>query len=334
MIQIRERFSDPTDLKKALELLGQLDERGYLASPCADSPILSVLQSLDPPGIFARDLKECLLLQLPPHSLAYKIVDLCFHDLLHSRFKSIEKKMKITDLSSAIQSLAKLHFRPADLFQHECNPPIIADLSICQIGKTWIVESKDEELPKFHLREDYLALSPQSADEKIALRKWIASGKGLLRSLKRRRSILLEIGVFLVRKQAAYLSGRGPLQPLSMKELAEEVHLHESTLSRALADKYASTPRGILPLRSLVSSPAESAKSALQKLIEKEDRKSPLTDAELVAQLQTAGTKLSRRTVAKYRAELKIAPVSCRRYSGLGPKAPKKSEPKSFSEKG
>ncbi len=314
MRQIRERFSNPDEQSQAIGLLEHLDERGFLSPPPPDCPLLSILQTFDPPGIFARDLRECLLLQLTPDSSAYQVVSRCFKDLLHGRFGTIQKKTGIRDLGFAIQALARLNCRPADLFRQEPNAPVIADLSISKIGKTWLVESNDEELPKFHLRSDYLSLSPTSSEEKASLRTWATAGKWLLRSLKRRKSILLDIGVFLVRKQAAYLDQKGDLQPLSIQELAQHVHLHESTLSRALAGKYAQTPRGFLPLRSLLSAPSETAKLALQKLIAQEDKKLPLSDAEIVVQLQKTGRTLARRTVAKYRAELKIGSASRRKY--------------------
>lgn len=315
--QIRERFTNLDERLEAIRLLNHLDERGFLASSTPDSPILSILQTLDPPGIFARDLRECLLLQLEPSSPAHRIVSLCFEDLLHERFKTIQKKTGIQDLSSAIQSLSRLSFRPADLFRQEPNFPVIPDLRMTKVGKTWIVESIDEELPKFHLRTDYLSLSLQSREEKETLRHWAASGKWLLRSLKRRKSILLDIGVYLVRKQAAFFDRKGALQPLSVKELADHVDLHESTLSRALAGKYADTPYGYLPLRSFLSASSDSAKIALQQLIAQEDKKKPLTDGEIVSQLQKMGTIVARRTVAKYRSELKIGSATQRKYTKM-----------------
>jgi RNA polymerase sigma-54 factor len=312
--QIRERFSSPEEQSDAIHLLENLDERGFLAMQPPDCQLLATLQTFDPPGIFARDLRECLLLQLDPGSFAYKIVSHCFEDLLHGRFTAIRQKTGIGDLASSIQTLSRLNARPADLFRQEINPPIIVDLTISKIDKTWVIESNDEELPKFHIRSDYLSLSPNSPEEKESLCGWATSGKWLLRSMKRRKSILLEIGVFLVKKQASYLEQKGDLQPLSIQELSESVHLHESTLSRALSGKYAKTPRGLIPLRSLLSTVSDPAKIALQKLIAHEDKKNPLSDEKLAALLETGGMKLARRTIAKYRAELKISPASRRKY--------------------
>jgi RNA polymerase sigma-54 factor len=144
----------------------------------------------------------------------------------------------------------------------------------------------------------------------------MTSGKWLLRSLKRRKKILLDIGAFLVRTQAEYLNGQGPLQPLTLQQLSSHLGLHESTLSRAFAGKYAETPRGFISLRSLVSaSPeTETAKAALQQLIAHEDKTKPLSDAEITFHLHKIGIKLSRRTIAKYRKALKISPASIRKH--------------------
>src|SRR5579871_1511333 len=121
--QIREMFSNPHEQLEAIGLLENLDERGFLSPAFSDSPILSVLQTFDPLGVFARDLRECLLLQLKPTTSAYQIVSLCFQDLLYGRFKAIQKKTGIQDLSLAIQSISRLNFRPAELFRHETNHP-------------------------------------------------------------------------------------------------------------------------------------------------------------------------------------------------------------------
>ncbi len=319
MSQIRERCPLPAERNLAIHLLEHLDERGYL-SPCPEEvpldTLLPILQSFDPPGIFARDLRECLLLQLQPETPAYGIVSRCFKDLLHGRFETIKKKTGLSDLAPAIQALSRLTLRPADLFKKEVAAPAIADLSISKIGRTWIVETREDELPELSIRADYLALCPESPEEKRSLRSWIASAKWLLRSLKRRRLVLLEIGAFLVRKQAAYLEQKGSLQPLTLQELSQHLRLHESTLSRALSGKHALTPRGFLPLRALLSSApvADGAKQALQKLIAQEDKQNPLNDAEIVARLKETGLTLARRTIAKYRKNLKIGSASRRKH--------------------
>jgi RNA polymerase sigma-54 factor len=293
MQQIREHFPNPDERQEAILILEQMDERGFV--PHANSPLLPILQSFDPPGIFARDLRECLLLQLKEDSPAHKVVTRCFEELLQGKFGAIKKKIGVD-----IATLPHLNLRPADLFREECNPTAVADLIISQAGDSWSVELTDEELPKFHLRDDYPSIPTKSIEEKENMQNWARSGKWVLRSLERRKSILLELGSLLVRKQ-----------PISIHEMAKELELHESTLYRALNGKYALTPEGLLPLRSLVQDSTEAAKNTLRHLIARE--KKPLSDAELVLQLKARGETVARRTVAKYRAELNIAPASRRK---------------------
>ena len=128
--------------------------------------------------------------------------------------------------------------------------------------------------------------------------------------------MLRELGRILIRKQSLFLEQKGPLNPFTVKELAEELNVHESTISRALSSKYASTPRGILPLRSLVAlDPAtQNAREILEALVDSEDKQTPLTDEELAKELGLKGHRVARRTIAKYRAQLKIGPSPQRKH--------------------
>jgi RNA polymerase sigma-54 factor len=213
-------------------------------------------------------------------------------------------------------ALRRLCLRPADVFKPDVVRPVVADLSVFKSSEKWTVEIREEELPKFYMRSDYMSLKFESDAEKECFRMWKTAGKWLVRSLKRRKFLLLEIGAALVRKQAAFLDQKGPLCRLSLQDLAKLVHLHESTLSRAISGKYAWTPRGLLPLHSLIStSPdADRAKYALCRLIEEEDKKKPMNDAAIAFYLEKSGCKVARRTIAKYRRQLNIAHARFRKY--------------------
>lgn len=313
--QIRERFSSPFEQKQAAQLLQELDERGYLEPEVEDSPILFALQRFDPPGIFARSLKECLLLQIESDSSLFHLVKDCFEDLLKGRFEKIRKRTGIQDLAPLLQRLSKLRFRPAELFKTEIALFPSADLLLSEAEEGWTVEVKEEDLPKFHIRTEYKNLALQSLEEKENLREWTAAGKWLLRSLKRRKSILLTLGASLVKKQGDYLLQKGPLHPLTIQEMASQLNLSESTLSRALSGKYALTPRGQIPLRSLfLAAPeAQRAKDALREMVEREDKARPMSDGEIQKRLKSQGFDLARRTVAKYRTQLKIAHARLRK---------------------
>ncbi len=331
MSQIRESFSDSADRRIGEALIESLDEKGFLASPVEELahslqiplerllPILTTLQTFDPPGIFAKNLQDSLLLQLKmegeTHAISFQLIRDCFDDLLYGRYAAIRKKMGPIDLTEAIQKLARLRLRPTEVFKKEVVPMAIADLRIEKTSNGWIVEVSEEDLPKFQINPEYKSLTPETAEEKESLRNWSTAGKWLIRSLKRRRQILVQVGILLVRKQSSFLSLKGNLRSLTLQDLATELDLHESTLSRALSGKYAETPRGLIPLRSLLTTSPEKGevKEVLVQLITQEDKQNPLTDDELAAALAAKGYKLARRTIVKYRKELKIAPSNVRK---------------------
>ncbi len=329
--QIREHFSHEKERMVAEELLSHLDEKGFL-STSLDSiselfqipiePILSVLQTFDPPGIFARNLQEALLLQLKAKgkadSLASTLVKTCYDDLLHGRYALIKKRLGSFDLKKAIDELGHLSLRPTQVFIQEPMIPIHPDLQIQKVEGGWTIELIEDELPQFYLQTEYLDLKTESNEEKEALSHFKTQAKWIFRSLGRRRELLKEMSKILISKQAAYLDQKGPLVPLTIKELAEKLQVHESTISRALSGKYASTPRGLIPLRSLISADPHTmcARKMLENLIQKENKESPLTDDQLAQELLQKGFPLARRTIAKYRSQLNIGSAAQRKNIG------------------
>jgi len=331
--QIGEAFFSPREEKIANKLLDSLDEKGFLAASVDEvatlfhvptpkvASVLFTLQTFDPPGIFARDLREAFLIQLRSQgkedSSAFLLVECCFDDLLHGRYASIKKKLNLSDLSSAMQTLARLSLRPAAAFQQEPVSLALPDLLIMKLDSQWIVDIYEDDLPKFQIQAQYLSLEPTAAEEKEALRAFQTSAKWIIRSLSRRKKMLLEIGKLLVKKQEAFLDQRSSLSSLTIRDLAVELNVHESTLSRALAGKYAATPQGLILLRSLITSSPEtlSAKEILKNLVEKEDPQFPLTDDQLKEKLRESGLDIARRTIAKYRGQLKIGSATQRKNS-------------------
>lgn len=328
MSQIREHFPEGRERKIAEEFLENLDDRGFVSCSLENissqftqpvERVLKVLQTFDPPGIFARNLQEALILQLrakgKTDSLAFTLLEECYEDLLHGRYSAIKKKLGPQDLSSAMNDLARLSMRPAHAFQHQPMSPVYPDLHIHKVEGGWTLELIEDELPQFHIQTQYFDLETESNEEKESLRLFKTQAKWIYRSLNRRRKMLRDIGRILVCKQAPFLDQKGPLAPLSMRELADKLKVHESTLSRAIAGKYASTPRGIIPLRLLVSADpaAVSARQTLERLIEAEDKRHPLTDEQLAKELGLKGFRVARRTIAKYRTQLKIGSASQRK---------------------
>jgi len=309
--QIRETFTDRNELELAEALLHQLDEKGFVEPPlpAGCERVLSVLQTFDPPGIFAQDLRECLLNQLDEHDSAYLLVRDHFSDLLKKRFTKIRKIFTAEKLASAMQKLALLSFRPGAAFRSDVAPTLCPDLILFQLEGKWRVMFPEGGLPRIELVHYDL-----ESEEKGQIREWLTAAKWVKQCVQRRKELLMQIGKLLVRKQTSYLLDQGPLHPLTIREAAEELQLHESTLSRAVAGKYVETPRGIFSLRSFfTTSPTQSAKTLILQLVEQEEK--PLTDTELAAKLKAQGIALARRTIAKYRKQLKIGSARDRPYS-------------------
>ena len=333
--QLRETFLDRKEQRIAQMLLEQIDEKGFLPKELkVKDPtlrILETMQTFDPPGIFAHSLQECFLIQLRlknrQNTQAYKLVEQCFNELLHGRFALVRKKLGIKDLSSIIHELGLLNFRPASIFQENVHTSIHIDIRVAKVQGGWTVELIEDDLPIFHLQDQYLDLKPDIDEERESLREFKIQAKWIFQSLKRRRKLLRQLARILIIKQAIFLEGKGPLEPVSMKELASKLDIHESTLSRALSGKYASTPRGILPLKSLITTTPEtvSARKMLKKLITNENKLNPLTDEELAKLLREKGFSVARRTIAKYRGQLKVGSANqrknCNRRSQSGKRA-------------
>jgi RNA polymerase sigma-54 factor len=321
--QIQESFSCKEKRRAAEFFLEHLDEKGFLSDlPEAwDKEILSVLQTFDPPGIFARNLQEALLIQLKnrgkENTVSFTLIQHHFDDLLQNRFSKIKKSLQVSDLSSIFQELAHLSFRPSEAFKKEPTTPIYADLRLEKSPTGWTLELMEDDLPKIHLESEYLSIEGISSEEKETLKGFKAEANWLCRILERRRKFIRLVGKILAHKQMAFFNQKGPLVCITMKELAEKLQVHESTLSRALSNKYISTPRGIIPLRSLiVNDPAiETAKELLKQLVQNEDKRRPLTDEDLAQSLKAKGLSVARRTIAKYRTQLKIGSANQRKLS-------------------
>ncbi|MBX9744642.1 MAG: RNA polymerase factor sigma-54 [Chlamydiales bacterium] len=322
------------DQKIAEALVGCLDEKGFLTTPLEEiaelfhvsrekvESALLVIQSFDPPGIGARTLRESLLIQLlrkkKSSTCAYHIVDRYFDDLLHGRYTQIKKNLKIApqELTLAIEELAKLELRPAANFRFFPAPIRKADLRAFKGEHLWNVEIADEEFPSIYIKKDLLStLQKLKREDQKTIKTWLISAKWLLRSLQRRKKLLINIATYLLHQQSAYLEQKGPLAIITAEDLAQEFGVHESTIHRALAEKNLEGPWGLIPLKSLLSHAQTNKhhKYLLQKLIEGENKESPLTDKELSALLRKKGISLARRTISKYRKELKLGSTLRRR---------------------
>ncbi len=344
--QCRDAFATKEELILAQKVLDLLDERGFLPYSLKDlaqewgkteqelRQIVETLQTLDPPGIAAPNLKESLLLQLKAHgegsSLAFLLVERCFDDLLKGRYRNIQKQLRLSRpaLSQAAQRLSRLRLRPLEAYTEQETPPLFStpDLIATQDESGWHVTLKEDALPRWTLQTKYLSLarSSPSPEEKNTLKGWILSARWLRRALLQRKQFLQALGAFLVQEQAGYLEGIALRKPLSMQEIAKALNVHPSTISRALQSKYLLSPRGILPLSALLAQSNGPIEHALQGLIHRESWQNPLTDQEIGDQLKQQGFSCARRTVSKYRKKLSIGSAAqrkaLRRYTQSGQK--------------
>lgn len=336
MKQVHFIFEERQDLHLAELIIGHLNDKGFLDTPLQEiapsapidalQRILVGIQSCDPPGIGASNLQECLLLQLKKESLAYRIIANHFDDLLHNRLPQIASDLRIpigslVDIIEKEISLLDLH--PGYRFCTQPTVAIVPDLLLLQIDDAWQIEINTSFLPHFQIAPIYVeALKSQTfeAEETSYLRRQLAGGRWLKRIVERRNQTLRRIGEFLLKKQIAFFNGekRG-LLPLTLHEAAVELDLHESTVARSVANKFFACPHGIFSMKSFFNQGMpgqdisnQAVREMLSQAIEKEDKRRPLSDEQLASHFGKLGVSCARRTIAKYRSNLKI-PSACKR---------------------
>lgn len=344
--QAKQTFYSHQELQMAEILIGNLDHRGLLQSSWSEltflyrfpesqmKEILAKIQTFEPYGIGATSIQESLLIQLEflkkENSLASKIVRFHYQDLLHNRLPIIKKSLKCTSeqLEKAISQILRLDLNPAGIFDATIPQVIIPDLTLRFEGAELKTIVNEDFLPPIKLNDQYINLLKNKkipTETKKFINKKIKSLKWLLQNISHRSDTLYRIGNYLAKKQSSFLSdSKGKLVPLNMKTVAEGLQLHESTINRAVSNKYMDCPRGIIPLKDFfsfsykgdngINLSSSSVKSTLIDLIKKEDKLSPLSDEALSLLLQKQGMPCSRRTVAKYRSQLNIGNAYQRRH--------------------
>lgn len=314
LAQARETLSSPDDLKEMETLIGNLNERGLMEETDANPRLLTILQSFDPPGIGATCLQQSFLLQLErkneKDTLAYRLVQDHYHDLIHKKRELICKSLpcRPEELQALIESsLSTLSLNPAAAFERSATPVQVPDIFIELSKSGWSLTLNESLLPKFHLNETSLGMGPFETSA-----QWIE------KMLTRRGEIITNITKVVLKVQSDFFHGKtSDLQPLTFREIAEKLKLHESTISRAVKDKYLSCSRGIFQLRFFFSQKTakpeiscHTAKERLKTLIQMESKEKPLSDKALSEALCKQGVRCARRTVAKYRKNLNIPPAS------------------------
>lgn len=322
-------------------LAGSLNEKGFLTLSKKEicehqgvslpflQRVLKQFHQIEPIGLGAQDVRESLLLQLASKGKKrknlYLIIDKHFDDLIHSRFHRIAKTLhlSIKTVRELIQKeLKQLDLFPGLSFNRELSQNVIPDLIIKKVDDHWSVELYEEFLPSFYVHPHYVKRLEQKAlpkKEREFIRRHLASGKWLLRTLNRRKKILIEIGLCLLNTQLNFLEGLEESPALlTRREASSALELSESTIARAIAQKYVFCPRGLIPLNRFFSHPIQTesgeisslaAKNLLFKLIQGENKKCPFSDRALSEKLSEQGIFCARRTITKYRKELNI--LSC-----------------------
>lgn len=320
-------------------IVGNLNDKGYLPIGVAEiakqlkrteadvQEALDVVQNLDPAGVAARDLAECMILQLKflglQDSLPFRIVENCLSLVEKKRFKEITKKLdcSMEELKSALDVLKRLSPHPGEKYNSEKPFYIRPDIFIYKMDGEYLVLMNDEGMPQLALNREYrkaiLSSRQVTSDTRSYVREKCRSALELLRSIEQRQQTIFRVCMSITRRQEEFLEkGWLYLKPLLIKEIAEELDVHPSTISRTVSNKYAHTPQGVIELRRFftvgidssdgTSISAVSIKEKIKKMIEDEDPGKPHSDQGLTGMLDAQGIQITRRTVAKYRDQLRI----------------------------
>ncbi len=296
--------------------------------------MLGVIQKLDPPGVGARDLRECLLIQLreekDTESLTFRLVDEAFPDLIAHRWNDLAKRFGVEPaaVQGAADGLARLDPKPGLKYANQNDGYIIPDLIVEKIANRYQVFLNDTGMPRLRLSRSYQEIARDKKKMTPENREFIASkmnsANWMIQAIEQRRQTMLKVMNFIVDRQRDFFEkGIEYLKPLTLREVAEVINMHESTVSRVTNEKYVQTPRGVLPLKFFFSSAlatasgeeasARSIRAKLQKMVSEEDSAKPLTDQQIVHLFQEQGIQIARRTVAKYRDQLGILPARMRK---------------------
>lgn len=343
------------DLYIATTLIDAIDNNGYLSEPLEEllegmrvafeeedvtfemdetEAVLSMIQQLDPTGCGARNIGECMhiqLGQLPPSEPVEiaKSVVLNHLDLLaYNDFAKIRRQLKVKDepLQEAIALIRNLNPRPGRQIVHDHNEYIVPDVFVKKIKGVWRVELNPDIAPKLGINSLYAGMVKRAdkSDDNNFLRNHLQEARWFIKSLQSRNETLLRVGTAIVERQRGFLEfGEEAMKPLVLRDIAEQLDLHESTISRVTTQKYIHTPRGIFEFKYFFSSHVSTAnggecsataiRAMIRRFIAAEDAKKPLSDSKIASTLVDEGIQVARRTVAKYRESMAIPPSNERK---------------------
>ena len=326
-------------------LVGSLDDRGFLTATPADIALMSglaledvqaaqqLLKTFDPPGIGAQNLAECLLFQLETKgrgtSLAARVIREHFELLTRRRIPDLAHRLdaSVDEIQAAIEEISTLDPSPGRRFADDSNRVVVPDVTVEKNGDKWRIDLNSDYIPRLRISQTYrelIAKGQLSKEERDYLRERMRSGRFLINSIEQRQQTIERITREILKVQEEFFEhGVSKLKPLTMTQIADAVGVHETTVSRAIANKYIKTPHGVFEFKYFFTPGYQaqsgdavsntSVKEMIGDLIAGEDRAHPLSDQEIVAKLQAKGIDIARRTVAKYREELSLLPSNLRR---------------------
>ncbi len=326
-------------------IIGNIDDYGHLQSSVDElafstnvdagriHEVLKVIQGFHPPGVGARNLRECLMLQLEragkSNTLDYRIIDQYMEALGKRRLPEIARglDLSVQEVQDAVERISHLEPRPGRDFLPNNQQYILPEVFVQKVGDEWVVSTNNDQVPQLRISNTYkdmMAQAESSAEVRDYIREKIQSGKFLIKSLHQRQQTILNIAREIVKRQSDFMqNGVAFLRPMTMVQIAEVVGVHETTVSRAVSGKYMQTPRGLVEMKYFFTSGIKtscgegmsntSVKDLISDMISNEDSSKPLSDDVVVKQLGEKGIQIARRTIAKYRSELNILPSHLRK---------------------
>ena len=345
--QLRFVAEDAAVRRIGAEIIGNLDEDGYLRAELEEiaqrcnataeevTRVLELVQGFDPPGVAARSIQECLLLQLKrdplPDPVSVEIIETYFDDLSRRRYQDIARAMKLAvdRIMESVEEIMGLEPKPGRRFGGNDSRYIVPDVFVYKLGNDYTIVLNEDGIPRLRVNALYRSLlrGAGSGDEaKQYVEQKLRSALWLIKSVDQRQRTLRKVTQSIVKFQREFLDrGLPHLRPLSLRDVGEDIGMHESTISRVTTNKYVETPQGLFELKyffhsGIASGDGEmvssvSVKKMIQDILAAEDAAKPQSDQEVAQALQKRGLTIARRTVAKYREELGILPSHQRRLA-------------------
>jgi RNA polymerase sigma-54 factor len=344
--QLRLSRISPDEEAVGLYIIGNLDENGYLALPLEEvcrvtgctsesaEALLKRIQFFDPVGVAARDLRECLLAQLEnlnlKDSLAARIVADYLGHLESKRYEKLARELATTvdEIADAAHLIASLEPKPSRGFEQDEIRTVLPDVFVEKIGDEYVIYLNDDGVPRLRVSSLYRRMAGQNGAEEEQARQYlqekVRAATWLIKSIQQRQQTLYRVTQSIFKFQQEFLDhGVSHLKPMVLRDVAEDIHMHESTVSRATANKYVHTPQGLFELKFFFQSglragngedvASESVKEKIRGIIAAEDPRKPFSDQHIAALLSQDTIDIARRTVAKYREAMGILPSSKRR---------------------